>query len=303
MKLVAVLAMVFMAACSKEPAERTTSEPSDSTQEAFVSAEDRLVDRFLDDGWVVSRHADGSPEHQGDSLIFTGIALGTLDCAHRHDVEWALAEGLENLQGGLERHRSLPDKVSIDGALGFYFGLATMKPCPDQVEWGHHILLHRQFVYSHNMRLNPEADAQLVPEFDYVLDLLASSLGVADKPDGSRARTLETEVSAWALAVKAKKSACYRVHLGWLTLRSLEALGELSQRGRRDFCSATEGMDIPIVDHWCGRTDLKGWLASYHEDEWGYRHQRCGSWESPDGQGLANPGLDLLVALKAAYNL
>jgi hypothetical protein len=302
----ALVLTLFLAlsACSKEPAERTTSQPSDDAQSSFVAAEDRLVSRFLEDGWVVSRHADGSPEHQGDSLLFTGIALGTLDCAHKHDVEWALAKMLEDLGGGLYRHPSLSQKVSLDGALGLYFGLATGKKCPDSmVEWGHHLLLHRNYLHAHSMKLNEQDSAQLVPEFDYVLDLLASSLGVADQPDDAQARSLETEVSAWALGVKARKAACYRVHLGWLTLRSLEALGKLSQRGRADFCGVTDGMDLPVIDHWCGRGDLQGWIAGFQENQWEFRHQRCGGWEKPDGQGLETPGLDLLVAMKAAYNL
>jgi hypothetical protein len=209
------------------------------------------------------------------------------------------------LSGGqLFRHPSLTDKVSIDGALGLYFGLSlSLDKCQDGIEWGHLIALHREFLQSHDYRFNFEDDAQLVPEFDYVLDLLSAHYGLAPKPSQSRGRNLEAEVSLWAYGVKAKHEGCYRAHLGWLTLRSLEAFGELSDGGRQDFCRATNGLNLPIIDHWCGRTDIKDWLAKYTPNVWGYAHQRCPQWDSPDGKGREQPGLDLLVALKAAYDL
>lgn len=292
-----VITMTLLFGCSKAAPKPAPLDPSQDVIDAYVAAEDRLVS-LSDNGWVVSKDGDNISS-QGDSLLFSWMAVGATDCDHRGSIESALSNAIQTSNGALYRHPSLPDSVSLDGAIGLYYGLATAKDCGTDLKGV--LALHRDFVKSHGMRLNASSDTKLVPEFDYVLDLLSFRFGIASEPDASKARAVESEVSAWAFAVMASKSACYRIHLGYLTMRSLEALGAMSEQGRSDFCSAAEGADIPIVDHWCGRGDLEGWLTNFKENEWEYRHQRCGGRETPDGNGRETPGLDLIVAMKDLY--
>jgi len=79
---------------------------------------------------------------------------------------------------------------------------------------------------------------------------------------------------------------------------------EISDGGRASFCGAAKAADMPTVDHWCSHKDIGEYIDSFEYNQWEYRHQRSGAWETPDGkEGLETPGLDLLVALVAKYNL
>ncbi len=75
--------------------------------------------------------------------------------------------------------------------------------------------------------------------------------------------------------------------------------------GSRHGCEEAprRGVDIPLIDHKCGRGDLKGWIDAFKFNEWEYRHQRSGKWEQPDGDGDETPGLDLITAIRAAYDI
>jgi hypothetical protein len=257
-------------------------------------------------GFLVSEWSDGRPEHQGDALIWTSMAMGSLPCDKLPPVITALGAMVEQLEGGLYRHPSLPDKISVDGALGLYWGMAmAVKNCPEVRDALHYIASAHELFSEPRGLLNPESDLRLPVGFTYVRDVVVASVTGATAPDGRRLSGLEKQIGAWALAVQVKRAACFRVHLGLLSFQALEASGvAISASGRDSFCAATAGMDLPTVDHWCGRGDLPGWIASFKPNEWEYRHQRCGAWETPDGkEGLSTPGLDELVAIRQAYKI
>tara|TARA_R110000868_G_scaffold9394_6_gene46947 strand:- start:5439 stop:6377 length:939 start_codon:yes stop_codon:yes gene_type:complete len=300
--------VLFLVSCGKAPEARAPEKPDLATVRAFELAAYRLSHPFLDNGWVVSRDQDQLPQHRGDSLIWTGLALGALPCEMGNEPEAALIHSIEANDGGLVRIEPTVDVsgVSLDGAIGLYRGVAErVTRCPNAAAvWSPVIGKHLAYVNAHSGHLHSDSAATLVPEFSFLLDLLASRLSRGDAPDSSRARKLEQQVSAWALGVNASHASCFRVNLGFLSLQTMESLGvDVSDAGRNEFCAATRGMDIPTVDHWCGRGDVKDWIKQFKLNEWEYRHQRCGGWETPDGGGLETPGLDLLTAMRQAYEL
>ncbi len=307
MKVLALLGL--LSACHAPKAPEKDPVPV-SVEQSYVEAVNRLERGFLQGGWVVSRHPDGAPAHMGEGLIWSGLALAALPCDRGQEIEAALLGMLAARGGALVRIDPLGEyadgrEVTLDGALGLYRGIAErVTRCGDGDRWANAVGLHRRFVSLSGGRLHPNTAQNLLPQFDFLLDLLAFRLGQGESPNPERARFLEHQVALWAAGVKATQGACYRINLGLITLQTLEALGEpVSRAGRDEFCLATKGTGIPTVDEWCGRGGLKDWIASYRMNQWEYRFQRCGGWETPDGAGLATPGLDYLVAIRQAYNL
>ena len=260
--------------------------------------EARLDSLIEPEYWVLSYRQDGDaiePIDQGDSLIFSGIAMGVTSCdGIGEKIETALLDAMPI--GTLFRHPTLPDQISMDGALGLLFGIAARwKYCDGQDvinKWS-------EFVNAIDPdKLNPAADDTLPLEFRYVLDVLKWRMGLAQAPKVTRRAILETQVASWAHAVVETKAACYRIHLGWLALRTLQMLGEApSSIGKASFCSAIDPGQIPLIRHWCGGNLLVEYAKTYQKNEWSYRHQRCGGWEKPDGAQASRPGVDMLVAL------
>lgn len=300
-----VLLMAVGIGCGKAEDKSDPVDADDQARTLFTAASDRLMP-MLDRGFVVSRDSDGEARHTGDALIWSGMAVGALDCAHASPVSEALRGMLEQLNGGLYRHPDLPNDISLDGALGLYKGVsALVTRCPDELEpWKKAMALHKDFADLFGQLMNEHSDAELVDEFHYVRDLLFHKLGLRAKPSSDRLRILEAQIAGWAYGVKLKKAACFRVHLGLISLQAVEQMGEsVSKAGRDKFCQATEGLELPTTDHWCGRGDLVSWVQSFQFDQWEYRHQRCTGWETPDGKGYRTPGVDLLEAMRQAYQL
>ncbi len=303
-----LLAILLCLSCAKAP-KADDSEPTTAPiKERFAAAEQRVLTQFLENGWLVSRGTNGEVAHQGDSLIFTGIWLGAASCAAGNASEAMLQDTIERNGGALVRYEPMDgNAASLDGALGLYSGIADrIARCPESLpRWRDVMLLHKQFVEDHSGHLHGDPGAgQLVPEFDYVLDLLLARLtdGPGSGFDGRRLSLLVAESTAWAVGVKAAHAAAFRIHISFLAFRTAEALGQaVNDVGRNGFCAATAGVDMPTVDHWCGRGDLVAWVDAFEPNKWEYRHQRSGSWETPDGQGFQTPGIDLLVGIRAAY--
>lgn len=282
--------------CSKAVEKPEPVDPREAEAALFDEAVNRL-EAMSDGGWVVSRNAENGPEHTGDSLIWTGMAMGDLDCTRGVAQQEALVTMVRETGGKMYRHPSLKDQVSMDGAIGLYYGIARRE--------------HRCGAYwAAVLEATPEfwenplhVDGTEMPaEFTYVRDLLGFKLGFLPEPAVSRKGALEAEIAAWTLAVAATKAACYRVHLSLLGLQTIESLGgTISGNGRNAFCSLTKAMDLPTVDHWCGRPTA--FLAQFQYNAWEMRHQRCGAWETPDGGGLATPALDLITYLRSAFTI
>lgn len=297
-------ALTLLISCAK-PESAPTLSPGESAIIAYNGTLTRLVDLKLidDNGFVVSRYDNGDAEHTGDSLIWSGVAMTAMPCAGGGAIANGLRDMVASQSGGLYRHPSLPEKISLDGAVGFYYGIAdNIKRC--QGDWAEEALALEAFADEHDGKLNAAADAEIYPEFTFARDAVLSAAGARGKPHGSRLAVLEAQAVAWAQAAKTAKAACFRVHVGWLALRTAEILGySLTPAGKSAFCQVTDGLRLPTVDHWCGREGLLDYLESFQFNQWEYRHQRCPAWETPDGKpGLNTPAIDRLAALRAAYD-
>lgn len=262
-------------------------------------ASDRLLSNHLEDGFVVSKTLEGEVRHEGDSLIFTGLALSALPCDRGTVLEDRLIGMMEETGGAVYRHPRLSDKASLDGLLGLYLGVSSrLKNCQSHDRWRGVMALHRDWMNQSKGQINPHDNAYLTPGFDYLKDLLFHRLDLGEEPTKARRRILEHMLSGWALAVTTQKAACYRVNLAQMTYEATENLGGQVTGDSKDyFCSVTKKLQLPLVDHWCGREGLVEYIQTFNENEWEYRHQRCPAWESPDGGGLVTPAVDFIKAL------
>ncbi len=130
--------------------------------------------------------------------------------------------------------------------------------------------------------------------FDFVQKALFAKLSLAGSPGSPQ--VLENIANTWSAGTLMAHQACYRVHLSLLGLKLAEDLGSpISQVGRTSFCSITNGYGLETVDHWCGRGGLSTFLDNYVYDQWQFKPLRCHGWETPDGNGIAQPGIDYIV--------
>jgi hypothetical protein len=289
--LILAILCLCLFACAKADDQAEPTSPSNGQRDRFTEVSDRLLEMTEPHGWVVSRWDDASIEHTGDSLLWTGMAMGVLDCGRGAAPEDALLAMLSETGGRAYRHPTEAlREPSLDGHLGLYWGIAHRAArCPESRErWA-------------------EALEQLIPvnaeEAFIVRDSILSSLGRGTAPSLSARDAYGSSWAVLASGVRVAKAAAYRIHLGLLALESLEVSGQQVSSSVRDaFCSASNGADMPTVDAYCGRGDLAAWVEAFEFDAWEMRHQRSGAWESRDGKpGLRTPGLDLLVAMRQVF--
>lgn len=281
--LFAVLSLLF--GCSPQEVEMPTQEqpPPDLTaKRGDVVAR---LPAFLDRGFVVSLK-DGAPQHQGDSLFFSGLALYSLSCKEGKPVADALLAMLTELDGGVYRHPDQKDREpSLDGLLALYRGVAKRISCGEVEPWATAMKNHRA-----------RMAASLPAEFNLVSDTISYKLGLSDEPDMARLHNLAVEVASWAQLVIAGKKACYRIHLGLLALQGMQDMGyPVSDLDRGKFAEVTNGLKMATIDHFAGRQGLDKFLTEFSYDQWQYKPQRCVIWERQDGDGMAHPGIDYLV--------
>lgn len=286
-----ILTILVFCGCAKAPPELPPQNPPQEVIDEWKTASDRLA-AFAPDGFVISLK-EGVPQHQGDSLIFTGIALASVPCASGDAMEHALVDMLKTKNGALYRHPTIPNDVSLDGALGFYLGVAhRLTHCGALASWKDALRLHSQLA-----GLSPAVS--LDEPWRVVKDEVLHAAGIGGEPSQAQVDALTDLVGDWAEVVKLSRAACYRVHIGFLAMQTLEVLGR--QVPRDKFCAASAGTDLPVVDHYCGRDGLKAWLDGFKPNLWEYRHQRCPAWESADGNDMDHPEVDYLKGLVDQY--
>lgn len=269
------LIILLLSACHKS---NSSTDPL-PTPDRFLEIQDRAL-KMSDNGWVVSRGTAGTAEHKGDALLWTGLALGTMNCEYDQPVKDALIKMLTDTAGGLYRHPDIPDEWSIDGAIGLYWGLShRVALCHDADDWKDLFSLHMEKV-------------ALPPYFDVMRQTVAAQLGLATNPDTNSRGRLGAEVAAWAISTVSQKAAAYRLHLGFLVLDVVDA-----PKGAGAFCAVVDVAKIPLIEHFCGRPSLDAWLQDFQYNLYEYRHQRA-DWEGPDGQGLETPAIDYLIGYR-----
>lgn len=302
--------ILLFSSCSTVDERAKPKEPTDKIRATYLEAVDRLFASHLENNWVVSRYLDGDTEHEGDSLLWTGIAMASLPCELGDVIEDAMAATIRRNGGALVRYEPLGEyangrEITFDGATGLYFGIFNrLENCGDtaMARWRNVWGLHLDYLQRNDWRFHANADASMPPGFNVLRDYISHILGLGDKPVGSRIRLLESEAAAWSVSVIESGKPCYPAHLSFLYMLFLEKSGDLLKGAADTFCYATEEASMPWIDHWCGRKDISKWVSVFEYDKWEYRHQRCGSHETPDGKPrLMTPALDLIAALAYAY--
>jgi hypothetical protein len=284
------LLLLALISCAKAP------EPAPAPLPAAVApaglreyAEQRLFDKFVVDGQVVARDENGDPDMRGDSPLYTGIAIGSLDCDRGAPLMNRLQERIAENNGARERFYPWDDNVaqnrwSWDQEVGDTYAFARRAArCPDPALGLHWTILR------------DAADKSVTPPgFDYVNDAVGAKLGVNGAPHKDRQQIFEFEAQAWAALVVAARSECYRLHLAFRSLLSAEAVGRpIGGYGRSRFCHHTRNAQIPIIDRWCGRPDT--YLATFQFNEYRFRHGKCLWQGGPDGSAdRESPAVDLL---------
>ncbi len=318
-----LLFVILFAACSKAPPPTKPLSPDDSARLSHRETAERIVvgsvalPAFVDGDRVVSRYADGRIEHEGDGLIWLGVTLAGLPCDMGLDLEARAAAGIVADNGSLSRHPSRPDDASLDGALGLYRGVIERSVrCGRGDVWREAMQKHVDLLDRTGGRLNERGSAIIALDFIAVARLAAIAAGAnVRRPTDAELGRLEAEAVGFAKVVAGgyrlwkaglvdKAPACFRLHLSYLTLRSMERSGVgVSGGGRASFCDTVDFADLPLVEHWCGRGDLVGWIQSFQHDLFEFQHQRCTEYESPDGKpDLHTPGVDKLIAEREAYD-
>jgi len=280
-RFVGLMALLLVGCQKDEPDKKPSSLPV-----PYQFMADRALELAEPPGWIVNRYDNGEIRKPGDSLLFTGMAMGALDCERGALPEAALTEMFTSAYGDVYRHpsmRSIP--ASLDGVLGLYWGIhKRIAKCPSA-----------RATWVENMRVfDPHAAQYLEGIFDPVHKQVMAELGLGQPPTESERGRVGTAVAGWAFAVVQKQAAAYRLHLGFLALSVIDA-----HRGKVAYCESVRKAKMPLLEHFCGRPGLASWVSGFKVNKWEYHHQRA-IWESPDGEPFLNtPGLDYLVGLEA----
>ena len=275
MRLALFALACVLTACGPRHPSGTASSPEEQKYDEVV---DRLP-QFEDNGWVVSR---GQNTNEGDSMLFSGLALYSLPCDKGEPIAAAFEAQLKT--GHMVRYPGNTDAVSFDGWVGFYRGVAKrMARCGEVPRWA---------------PLLKSAQLDTLPvQFDYLRKKVLAFAGDGSAPLGIDKDAMITEAAAFARAPIQAKQGCFRVNLALSSLQTIEMLGDsVGGAGRVLFCDAVKGGGIETAEHFCGRSDLMNYLDTFQYDVYIFKHQRCPAWEGPDANGDHEPAVDYLVA-------
>jgi hypothetical protein len=319
MKLLLCILSVFLLGCqAPEKADKEKANKDIGT--IFDEYSWRLINDHRQNGYIVSRYVDGSPEHLGEGLLWSGIAMDALPCVKAAVFAKDLFYNIRKNNGQLERIDPIAGPTwdygqrggNFDSETGYYFGwISLLTKCPElSTELKETWEIREDYLEENDRALwpAPEGDSpvKMMPEFTFTRDAISHEFGLRGRPHDDRLRLLEIQLLAWATAVYANKSPCYRVNLSLLHIMGLEKLGyEFSDTFKASYCEMEFGMDIPTLSHWCGNpVPLGRFISEFVPNSWEFRYQRCGKWEVPDGKpNLKTPALDLLWGMKIYYNL
>jgi hypothetical protein len=269
-----------------------------------------LVDRqgqFLGEGGMIIgwNHDRDRPYGEGDSLLFTGIAMATLGCDYSNSL-FPAWEKMISQYGTFVRYLPLgnyekDNPASLDGWLGVAYGfVVSSKECPGLKNklssvWSRAVSKlskTRPYLYKKTDRwtMDPVIFGLMVLVDDYLKGKKQSSW---------RAPALVAYANSWTKATVLAKHHCFRIHLATLIFLTLEEMGYKTSKIL--YCKASKSADIPLSDFICKNPRYLDFLKNYKPNEWEYRHQRCGSWEKPDGKwDIHYADLDYLLLEKLA---
>ena len=307
------LAALWLAGCATPSAGRPMRLPPREDLSALepmrAQMAQTLPQSFVSErGWFAPRR-EGRVDLEGDSLLWTGLAMRVLPCAEALPMLEALEASAEMRGGAFVRYEPLPPKfdgneVSRDGVIGAAFGLLSLDArCPVlrpriAALWGDFI----RFVKEHGGgALYPGTTATLTVPFGVTLDLVTTRLLGADEGETSEGELAAAEAGhlmSTARVTKARR-ACYPAHLVAMQVLIADACGRpFSQAFMDAWCDLTDGAGMPLADWMCSRAPAILLLGNPRFDprKWMYEHQRCEAWERPDlGADEESPHLDWLL--------
>lgn len=294
--------------CTSKRHEEETPVPEEVVEQR-VKFEERLLAEHLTGPYVISRDEDGQPEHEGEGILWGGVARYALSCDIGVRIDDALIEMVTRRKGALVRFEPLGEyahgrEITWDGAVGFYLAVAdSITRCGGAEKWREPFALHLKYLEDHYGELYEGTGSTVPPGYDTIRVLIAFALGLRDAPTPDAVVALEAAVAGTLTTLASDtERPCYLANLAYLSMLTGELLGEVpSGPSREIMCKASEGFDMPTWDHFCGRRHMKHWLEDFKENEWEFRHQRCGSREKPDGQGFKTPAVDWLLGVVMAH--
>jgi hypothetical protein len=296
-----LFALVF--ACGKsKPVDKV--DPTDQSQSQFAKYQSRLLGEFLTDGFVISKEQNGSPTDQGDSLLFTGLTLGVLDCEKTGFLLAPIERMQDNFSGYLVRIDPLPEEyrlngntISRDGATGALYGLQLAKRrCTALTDRIDHILARWKDAVGNSLVLYPRSLAGIITPSFRTYWKVAHGIGISDIEYEEYIVAGLTTIAF----IKSQKSACYPIHLQTIQHLTFEIMGKpIFKRNKDEFCALTKGLGLMLTDWYCGRNgdDLKSWLSNPDQSKHVYMSQRC-TWENGDADDKLSPRVDFLVLFR-----
>lgn len=269
--------------------------------------ERRLLTEFTTNGYVTSKEENGELAEFGDSLLWTGLALGALPCDRGLVMFEALEKTAEAYDGGFVRFQPLPqeyenDPTSRDMEVGAMFGLILhLKHC-QQKKPVQLLAKHFQFIRQQGGKLFSHGDSTKIninPAFQYFLNVISHKALRLPQPLPIDAATFEGGLISNASFIAASKDNCYPVHLSTLQLITLAIAGyPASSTTKSAFCAATQSLKLPLTDWYCSRLDVAQFLDAYELNKYSYVHQRCLAWEEATPKN--EPALDWIVLKRLA---
>jgi len=313
LRLLGIICAITILSCQKpkeKDPEKYLLPPSNVSEYEgkYKEIKERLFDRFLSDGYVISRLND-TPYHLGDSLLWTGILLASLDCEEVEKSFNGLTRSLDEHDGFFVRFLPLPAEyvggreVSWDGEVGAMFGWASLwRRCPSfHSQLREYWEKHKNSVENAN-ELYPDTDARLVSGFRVPFDSISNKLGFNSNVSNIRMATLGFIMDRWTKLIVATKASCYRIHLMTITALTQDLIDRpIPSLWKNRFCNNTNGLGLELTDLYCNRSNFKEFFEEFEYNRWEYKHQRCRQWETPDSkEGLETPAIDYLILYKLA---
>lgn len=298
--LVVVSGLLFSCGKSK-PVDKVDDSQSKPLYGIFQS---RLMSDYLVDGFVISKEKSGEITDQGDSLLFTGLTLGVLDCELIQGFLLALDRMQDNFSGYLVRIDPLPEEfrqgdnfISRDGATGALYGLQLAKRrCPALSEKIVHILSRWKDAVGNSLVLYPKSLAGIITPSFRTFWKVGHGVGISDV---EYEEYIVSGLATIAL-IKSQHSACYPIHLQTLQHLTFEIMGKpIFKRNKDEFCALTKGLGLLLTDWYCDRESdaIKSWLSNPEQSKHVYELQRC-SWENGDAANTLSPRVDFLVLFR-----
>lgn len=291
--------LLAIGACSKKSAP---TDPQDHPTQAdrAASLRSHLLAANEFNGWVANRNADGSPGGLGDSLLFSGLALGVLSCPDGQAI-WDAIKASQDLRGGyFVRYEPLADQyrgneVSRDGITGLVFGLIRrFDACPDDriditARWGR----FRDLVRGATTLYPGDIQAIQTPGFGTFMALADSRLLASPLPSSGKMFVWEFQGLFSVSDVIEHQAPCYPVHLA--TIQGYLFGDLVSQSFKQEFCATTKDSGLMLTSWYCGASleAVESWLETFPLNKISYAHQRC-LWENEVFSG-ESPSLDWLV--------